>query len=62
MILALTCLTMMINAGETEMEHKRSHFTKTWYLGSDQYKTTISTIPIHYINQNGEYLEIPGGS
>ncbi len=62
MIAALTCLTMIAYAGETEMEHKRSHFTKTWYLGNNQYKTTISTKPIHYFNEIGEFREIPDGA
>lgn len=62
MITTLTCLTMIVYAGDTEMEHKRSYFTKTWYMGSNQYKTTISTKPIHYVNEYGEFREIPDGS
>lgn len=48
-------------ATEVEMVGKRSFFSKTFSLGDGNYNTVISTIPLHYKDENEIFQEITEG-
>jgi parallel beta-helix repeat protein len=45
----------------TELRQQRTFFSKTYRIGQDEYRTTYSDLPMHYINAEGEFEEIKSG-
>ncbi len=44
---------------KNELPSQRSHFSKTFSLGNSGYRVEYSANPIHYRDENGNFIEIP---
>ncbi len=55
MLLSITCIAF----SSTEIVSGRDFFKKTYHNSGNNYSTEISINPVHYLNNNNEFVEIP---
>ncbi len=56
-ILLISLIFVALNADE-EIISRRTFFSKTYNVEDNQYRTRLSCIPLHYLDEDGNFIEI----
>lgn len=56
-VIGSSCL--FAKESKVEIQSERSHFSQTFSLGEDRYVIRYSSLPMHFQNASGKFIEIP---
>jgi hypothetical protein len=59
LITMIMLISLSLLADEFEIVNQRTFFTKTFQISDVRYRTKISPVPIHYLNENNAMVDIP---